>query len=102
MELGQLLLVGVALGAPLLIVAIGTARLKVAKNARQKEATKAREDHTLRDLIRKELASEEVREMIRVEVRAEMSMEKLREQIRAEVAAELAAAEQANSVGSKN
>lgn len=94
--------IAVAVGAPLLIVAIGTARLKVAKKARQKEATKARADHTLRDLIRKELASEEIKEMIRVEVRAEMSMEKLREQIRAEVAAELAAAEQANSVGSKN
>ncbi len=102
MELGLLLLIAVAIGAPLLIIVIGTARLKVAKNARQKEATKARAYNTLREQIRAELASEEIKEMIRAEVRAELSLEKLREQIRAEVAAEIAAAELANSVGSKN
>lgn len=102
MELRLLLLLAVAIGAPLLIIVIGTARLKVAKNARQKEATKARADNMLRDLIRKELSSEEMKELIRAEIRAELSMEKLREQIRAEVSAEIAAAELANSIGSKN
>lgn len=89
--------------AVLFIVAFGfwlSSRMIKRRERRQKRA-KAK-PLTLREQIRAELASEEMRELIRAEIQAELSMEKLREQIRAEVAAELAAAEQANSVGSKN
>ena len=76
------LVIGVV--AVLIIVALGfSLSSSLIKRRERRTIRQQAKSMTLRDQIRAELASEEVRELIRAEIRAELTMEKLREQIRA-------------------
>ncbi len=92
----------------LLIVVIGSivvtkvAQSRVSKLVRQREAVKTPKPDSIREQIRAELASEEMRELIRAEIRTELTKEKMRAEIRAELEAELAELAKARAVGTKN